>query len=276
MLRALAFLYGLVAYVAFLAVILYFVLFMGYYIMPQAWQERIYSQPIYTSPQGWSLRVTSVDAGQFVGVYDAVTIDLLLLAAFAVQHSLMARQGFKRVWTKIVPQPIERSTFVLASALVLALIFWQWRPIPEYLEHPTLSWNFTRETHPWVFKIFQVAYWVGFALVFLSTFVINHFDLFGLRQTWTYLRGREYQPLEFKERLFYRFVRHPLMLGFLIMLWAVPTMTLGRGLFSLGMTAYILVGILLEERGLAAAHGQAYLDYRRRTSMLLPLRWRRS
>jgi protein-S-isoprenylcysteine O-methyltransferase Ste14 len=272
MLRVLALLYGLVAYVAFLAVMLYFVLFTGYYVMPEAWQERLYNQPIYISPQGWTLRITSVDMGHFEGVFDALTIDLLLLAAFAVQHSLMARQGFKRLWTKIVPQPVERSKYVLFSSLVLALLFWQWRPIPEYVE----VWNFGRVTHPWPFKAFQVAFWIGWAVVLASSFIINHFDLFGLRQVWTYLRGREYQPIEFKAPLLYRFVRHPLMLGLLIAFWAVPTMTLGRGLFSLGMTVYILVGILLEEQSLVGAYGESYLNYRRRTSMLLPLRWRRS
>lgn len=243
--RVTAFVYGLVAYVVFFLTFLYSIAFVGGFLGPR-----------------------TVDAGG--PTEDPLTALLInggLLGLFAIQHSVMARPGFKRWWTKIVPASVERSTYVLLSSLVLILLFWQWRPMPGVV------WDvegFLARNAIWA------VFASGWMLVLVSTFLISHFNLFGLRQVWLRLREKPYRPLEFKLRFLYRFVRHPLLLGFLIAFWAIPTMTVGHLLFAVATTGYILVGIQLEERDLVNAHGEAYEAYRRSTPMLIPRPGRRA
>jgi protein-S-isoprenylcysteine O-methyltransferase Ste14 len=196
-----------------------------------------------------------------------LAVDLALLTLFAVQHSGMARPAFKRWWTRYVPQAIERSTFVLVSSLVLLLLFWQWRPLPQVV------WQVPHGWAEWSLLAISL---LGWLMVLTSSFTINHFDLFGLRQVWLFVRGREARDEPFVLRAMYRIVRHPLMLGFLIAFWATPTMTLGHLLFAAVVTGYIVVAVkFLEERDLVAAHGEAYREYQRTVPMLVPLPKRR-
>jgi methanethiol S-methyltransferase len=238
-----AFLYGALSYVVFLGSFLYAIGFVGNFVVPKA---------IDTGPEG--------PAGQ------ALLVDLVLLGLFAVPHSVMARPGFKRWWTRIVPQSVERSTYVLISSLLLLLLFWKWQPITG------MVW--TVENRAGVVAL-DALYGLGWALVLYSSFAIDHFDLFGLRQVWHRLRRVECVPVPFVQPMLYKVVRHPLLLGFLIAFWFTPTMTQGHLLFSVTTTAYVLVGILFEERDLMAAHGETYARYRREVRMLLPLRRRR-
>jgi protein-S-isoprenylcysteine O-methyltransferase Ste14 len=204
----------------------------------------------------------TMDSGPISAPVTAVLIDLALLGVFAVQHSVMARPAFKAVWTRIVPPAVERSTYVLFATLALALILWQWRPLPH------LIWNVQI---PIVSTVIWILFWVGWATVLSSTFLLNHFDLFGLRQVWAYRRSGEEPPPEFRTPLFYRIVRHPLYLGFIIAFWAAPAMSVGHLLFAAATTAYILIAIQFEEHDLIATFGDRYRDYRRRVSMLLPI-----
>lgn len=198
----------------------------------------------------------------------AVAVDLLLLAAFGLQHSVMARPAFKRLWTRIVPTPIERSTYVLASCLVTLLLIWQWQPIPLVIWHVA---------HP-------VGWWLGMALfaagwlaVPAVSLMIDHFDLFGTRQVWLHLQGKEYTPLPFRTPLAYSWVRHPLYVGWGLAFWATPTMTAGHLLFAGVLTAYMALAALVEERDLLKVYGQKYHEYRRRVPMFVPaLAWRRN
>ena len=238
--RITAFAYGLAAYAVFFATFLYSITFVGAFAVPR-----------------------TVDAGgPQAGTVEALLVNGALLLLFAVQHSVMARQEFKRRWTRVVPQSVERSTYVLLSSLVLALLFWQWRPMPAVVWDVEAAW-----ARGAIWTIFAL----GWLLVLASTFMISHFDLFGLRQVWLRLRELPYRPIEFQLSFLYRFVRHPLLLGFLIAFWAAPTMTVGHLLFAVATTGYILVGVKLEERDLAQAHGEAYEAYRRTTPMLVPL-----
>jgi len=208
----------------------------------------------------WSRK--SVDSGTGCPPGYAILIDSVQLALFAVPHSVMARPAFKRWWTRFVPPPVERSTYVLVSSLLLGLLFWQWRPIPAvvwHVGHPAARW------------FLHAAFWIGWAIVLLSTFLIDHFDLFGLRQVYLFASGGPYRPIDFKTPGLYRFVRHPLMTGFLIASWAAPTMTAGHLLFAVSTTAYILVALQFEERDLERSHGERYRAYRRRAGLLLPL-----
>ena len=231
--------YGLVAYALCLGTLLYAIGFVGNLFVPKA-----------------------IDTGAPVFLADALLVNLLLLGLFAVQHSVMARRSFKRWWARIVPPAMERSTYVLAASLALALILWQWRPIPE-----PVVWNVESRTGA---NLLWAVFWLGWAVMLLSTFLINHFELFGLRQVYARLAGRELPEPEFRTPLLYRYVRHPLYLGLLLGFWAAPVMTAGHLLFSIGCTGYILVGIWFEERDLIARFGDQYRRYRNQVGMLLP------
>jgi protein-S-isoprenylcysteine O-methyltransferase Ste14 len=234
------FAYGVGCHLLFLATFAYLAGFVGNLLVPKS---------IDSPAAGGSLAV-------------AIATNLLLLAAFAVQHSVMARPAFKRLWTRIVPTPIERSTYVLFSCLVTMLLVWQWRPIPLvlwHIEHPIGWW------------IGMVLFAVGWLSVPVVSLMINHFDLFGTRQVWLYLQGKEYTPLPFRTPLAYSFVRHPLYVGWALAFWATPTMTLGHLLFAGVLTGYMAAAALLEERDLVEFFGEKYVDYRRRVPMFIPL-----
>lgn len=217
---------------------------------------------------GFELLPKTVDApASAVPVAMAVAIDLALIALFGVQHSVMARQGFKRAWTRIVPKYVERSVFVLFASLALIVMFAFWQPLG------TVVWNVTA---PAGAAILWALFGIGWGIVLLSTFLINHFELFGLQQAWLNLRQREFAPPRFRTPFLYRFVRHPLYLGFFLAFWATPLMTAGHLLLALGMSAYMLIAIRYEERDLVAFHGRDYEDYRGRVGMLTPRFRRRS
>jgi methanethiol S-methyltransferase len=236
--RILYFVYGCLAYLVFLATFLYAIAFVGGFLVP-----------------------TTLDGPPTTDLATALAINAALLGVFAVQHSVMARHWFKRWWTQVVPWSIERSTYVLAASLALALLFWQWRPLGGMvwtIEHPILR-----------VLIWGVFAW-GWLQVLVMTFYIDHFDLFGLRQVWLHLRGRHYTRVGFTTPAPYRVVRHPLYLGFLLAFWATPTMTIAHLLFAVATTGYILVAVQFEERDLAREHGARYAEYRRRVPMLIP------
>jgi protein-S-isoprenylcysteine O-methyltransferase Ste14 len=191
-----------------------------------------------------------------------LVIDLLLLGLFAVQHSVMARPGFKKWWTKSVPRSVERTTYVLLASLALLLLFWQWQPIRQPV------WSMT---DPASVIIMQTVFWLGFAVALVSTCLINHFELFGLRQVYARMRGHVLPAPVFRSPLLYKYVRHPIYLGFLLAFWATPLMTAGHLLFAVGTSCYILIGIYFEERDLVAQFGDQYRRYREQVSMLLPL-----
>ena len=201
-----------------------------------------------------------IDQGPRATVPTAVAIDLLLLVLFAVQHAVMARPWFKRRWTRIVPQPAERSTFVLASCLVLALLFWQWRPIGG------TAWSLSGPGAAVLWAVYAVAW----AVAVSSTFLISHSDLFGLRQAWLHVRSVRYSPPSFTERGLYRHIRHPLMAAFVVVFWSAPTMTAGHALFAATATGYILAGIAFEEHDLIQSLGGTYAAYRARVPALIP------
>jgi methanethiol S-methyltransferase len=207
----------------------------------------------------------TIDNGPDVPFLEALIVNLLLMSLFAVQHSVMARQGFKRWWTQYVPKSVERSTYVLFASLALALLLWQWRPMPDVV------WEVS---DPQIATAITALALLGWVIVLTSTFLINHFELFGLHQVANNLIGREMPRSRFRTPFFYKFVRHPIYLGFIIAFWAAPTMTVGHLLFAAVTTAYIFVGIMLEERDLIALFGDEYRRYRARVSMLVP--WRRS
>jgi protein-S-isoprenylcysteine O-methyltransferase Ste14 len=232
-------LYGVGTYLFFFGTFLYLIGFVGNWVVPKGIDE------------GAPAASAAV----------AVAVNVLLLGLFAVQHTIMARPGFKEGWTTWVPWHVERSTYVFASTAILAFMAWQWRSLPIPV------WQFESPLAVFLLSGLSLA---GWGIVLVSTFLIDHFELFGLKQTVTYAMGRPHEPPKFKERLFYRWVRHPLMLGFLIAFWATPTMSQGHLLFAAVTTAYVLIAIQIEERTLVQLHGDHYRDYQRRVSMLLP------
>jgi protein-S-isoprenylcysteine O-methyltransferase Ste14 len=239
MTRILTFAYGAVSYVIFLGTFLYAVGFVGNLLVPK-----------------------SIDSGAATPLGAALLINTALLLLFAVQHSVMARPWFKERWTRIVPRAIERSTFVLAASLVLTVLYWQWRPIPRVV------WDLQGVPA----TAMQVTFWSGWMLVLLSTFMISHFHLFGLKQVHQHLRGERLTEPEFGARALYRYMRHPIMAGFFLAFWATPKMTLGHLLFAAATTGYILVALQFEERDLVRAFGERYEQYRREVRMFLPVR----
>lgn len=237
--RLLALVYGIACYAVFLLTFLYAIGFVAGVGVPK-----------------------HIDNGTPGAFGMALAVDLALLGLFAVQHSLMARPAFKRWWTRFVPPVIERSTYVLFSSLALIALFAWWRPLPAVI------WQVDAEPLRWLLYGLYAAGWL---IVLTGTFLISHFDLFGLRQVWLHARKQPYRELPFVQRAYYRMVRHPLMLGFLIAFWATPTMTLGHLLFSVMTTAYIVIAVkFFEERDLLAAHGESYREYQRSVPMLLP------
>jgi protein-S-isoprenylcysteine O-methyltransferase Ste14 len=236
--RLLAVLYGLVCYLMFVLVILYLLGFIAGMVVPK-----------------------SLDTPATLPLIQAIAIDFVLLLLFGAQHSIMARPAFKRWWLQFVPAPIERSTYVLFSNAALIVLFWQWQGLPGMIWQME---NNAARTLLWIL------FGLGWVVMGLSTFLINHFDLFGLRQIYLHWRGLPYTDSAFKTPLLYRLVRHPLMLGFLIVFWATPGMSVSHLLFSAGMSAYILLALRYEERDLRESCGPAYAEYQQRVPMLIP------
>ena len=236
--KLVAFLYGIIAYLIFAVVIVYSLGFVTGLVVPK-----------------------TIDSGSAGPLVESIVVNIVLMTIFALQHSIMARPQFKKWWTKIVPKSVERSTYVLLASLALALVFWQWRPIPGVVwevKEPTIA----------AFLLYLGVF--GWVLVFLSTFMINHFELFGLHQVANNLAGKPMPPMKFATPMLYNVVRHPIYLGFIIFVWATPVMTAGHLLFAAVVTAYIFVGIALEEHDLIAVFGDEYRRYRQRVAMIVP------
>jgi protein-S-isoprenylcysteine O-methyltransferase Ste14 len=240
--RLMAFLYGIASYVVFFVTFLYAIGFVSGLVVPK-----------------------TIDTGTAVPLTEAFIVNLVLMSVFAIQHSVMARKQFKQWWTQFVPKSVERSTYVLFASLALILLFWQWRPIPAVVWHID---------NPQIATAVTGLSFAGWLIVLTSTFLINHFELFGLHQVANNLAGQPMPAPRFRTPLYYKFVRHPIYLGFIIAFWAAATMTVGHLLFAAVTTAYIVVGILLEERDLVDLFGDDYRRYRARVSMLMP--WRKS
>jgi protein-S-isoprenylcysteine O-methyltransferase Ste14 len=232
------FIYGTLCYLFFLGIFLYAVGFLGNFGVPN-----------------------TIDGQPQVSVWQALAINLLLLSLFALQHSVMARQSFKRWWTQYIPKPMERSTYVLCTNIALALLFYAWQPMGGAIWHVQ---------EPIGQVILYGVFALGWGLVLMATLLINHFDLFGMRQVWLYLRKQEYTPLLFKTPALYQQVRHPLYVGWLLAFWATPTMTVAHLVFAVATTIYILMAIQWEEKDLVAFHGEAYKDYQQRVPILIP------
>ena len=240
--KVIAFFYGLMSYAFFFVTFLYAIAFVENFPVPR-----------------------TIDVGPRTPMTEALVINMVLMALFAIQHSVMARPQFKAWWTQFVPKPVERSTYVLFATALLALLCWQWRPIPAVVWHVS---------DPLGAAMLTGVSLLGFLLVLSSSFLINHFELFGVHQVVNNLTNRTMPAPRFHTPLFYKFVRHPLYLGFIIAFWVTPTMTAGHLLFAAVTTAYIFVGMLLEERDLLDVFGDDYRRYRQRVAMIVP--WRRS
>jgi protein-S-isoprenylcysteine O-methyltransferase Ste14 len=243
--RATALLFAIICYAIFFATFLYLIVFVG----------------------DFAFATITVDNGPQSPLAVAVGVDLALIALFGLQHSVMARPAFKARWTQIVPRPVERSVFVLAASNALIIMFLCWRPID------TIVWNVT---NPILADLIWLLFWAGWATVLISTFLINHFELFGLQQAWFHVRGREAAEPELRQPMFYRYVAHPLYSGFFLAFWATPEMTAGHLLLALGLSAYMLVAIRYEEHDLTNLFGEHYRHYRSGVGMLLPRFRRRS
>lgn len=241
--RVSAFLYGVICYAIACLTLLYTAGFVGNFAVPR-----------------------SLDSAPLISWGNALLVDAALLGIFSIQHSVMARQGFKNWWTQFVPKPVERSTYVLFSSVCLGVLFYFWQPVGGTIWHVTNTLGVA---------ILYALFAFGWLLLLASTFWINHFDLFGLRQVWLYLRGKAYTQLKFTIPGGYRYVRHPLYVGWLLAFWATPTMTVTHLVFAVLTTAYILVAIQFEERDLINIHGKDYVDYRRQVPMLVPFTHRR-
>lgn len=238
--RQLAFIYGVLSYILFFVVFLYAIGFVGDIVVPKT----INSGNDMTA--NWPM---------------AVIINLLLLTVFALQHSIMARPGFKKWWTKFIPWSIERSTYVLLSSLALILIYHFWQPLQGVIWHVD---------NPAGANILIALFWLGWLIVLASTFMISHFELFGLKQVYMNLKQKQFSSTDFKMPMLYKFVRHPIMLGFIIAFWATPHMTVGHLLFAAVTTAYILVALQFEERDLMKMFGERYREYRKKVPMVFP------
>ncbi|HMJ93135.1 MAG TPA: isoprenylcysteine carboxylmethyltransferase family protein [Allosphingosinicella sp.] len=240
MTRAIYLLFGVLAYLIFFLTFLYLIAFTGN--LP--WVD------------------VTVDRGGILGpVTMALIVDVALIALFGLQHSIMARAGFKRAWTRIVPEPIERSTYVLLASLALIILFLLWRPIPA------IVWSVENETGA---AILWALFGLGWLVVLVSTFLLNHFELFGLRQVWSHARGSAIPPPEFRQPMFYKWIRHPLYSGFFLAFWATPQMSAGHLLLAAGMSVYMLIAISYEERDLVRLFGDRYVEYRGKAGMLTP------
>lgn len=236
--RVLFFLYGVISYSLFFGVFCYLPGFLGNFLVPK-----------------------SIDSPASVPFGEALLVNTALLGLFAIQHSVMARQGFKKWWTKFIPKPIERSTYVLFSSLAVILLYWQWKPMGVTI------WNITDPTLVMILNGLMI---LGGLIVLVTTFLINHFDLFGLRQVWLYLIGKKYTNLGFVVPGPYKLIRHPLYFGWLLMFWATPVMTIAHLVFAIATTGYIFVAIWFEEKDLITIHGRDYAEYKKRTPMIFP------